>query len=264
MKLIDLNRDGGIGANSLFVQIGELNVLVDCGLHPKKAGRSATPDLTPLRGKTLDLIIITHCHLDHIGSLPVLLRGQPDAPVIMTTSSRMLIERMLHNSANVMMRQREEDAIPDYPLFTHDEVTTDRRKPTINANGPVYGVTELSGDYITALDPVHYSDRKITIPLHAPNLPNAWVNEVPNPSPYWGDELIWKGKIGPHNPWFDSKGRVFLRSANPSDRVRILWNLFDDPYDLETLRLGLKAVRSIFRLGVSGIAGMTVYEAGTM
>ena len=66
MKLIDLNRDGGIGANSLFIQLGDLNVLVDCGLHPKRVGRVATPDLRPIRGITLDLIIITHCHLDHI------------------------------------------------------------------------------------------------------------------------------------------------------------------------------------------------------
>jgi choline dehydrogenase len=43
-----------------------------------------------------------------------------------------------------------------------------------------------------------------------------------------------------------SRGHVRLRSADPADKVRILWNLFDDPYDLETLRLGLKAVRSIF------------------
>jgi choline dehydrogenase len=43
-----------------------------------------------------------------------------------------------------------------------------------------------------------------------------------------------------------SRGRVFLRSADPADKARILWNLFDDPYDLETLRLGLKAVRNIF------------------
>jgi Cft2 family RNA processing exonuclease len=122
MKLIDLNRDGGIGANSLFVQIGELNLVIDSGLHPKKVGRAAAPDLTPLRGKTLDLIIITHCHLDHIGSLPVIMREHPNTPVIMTTSSRMLIERMLHNSANVMMRQREENDIKDYPLFTHDDI----------------------------------------------------------------------------------------------------------------------------------------------
>src|SRR5450432_952995 len=122
MKLTDLNRDGGIGANSLFIQLGDLNILVDCGLHPKKVGRAATPDLKLLRGLTLDLIIITHCHLDHIGSLPVVMREHPNAPVIMTTSSRMLVERMLHNSANVMMRQKEEDDIPDYPLFTHEEI----------------------------------------------------------------------------------------------------------------------------------------------
>jgi len=122
MKLIDLNRDGGIGANSLFVQIGEVKILIDCGLHPKKAGRGATPDLTPLRGQHLDLIIITHCHLDHIGSLPVVMREHPDTPVIMTQSSRMLIERMLHNSSNVMTRQKAEDNIPEYPLFTHEEI----------------------------------------------------------------------------------------------------------------------------------------------
>jgi Cft2 family RNA processing exonuclease len=122
MKLTDLNRDGGIGANSLLVQLGDLNVLIDCGLHPKKVGRAATPDLAPLRGKNLDLIIITHCHLDHIGSLPVVMREHPEAPVIMTNASRMLVERMLHNSANVMMRQREEQDIPDYPLFTHEDI----------------------------------------------------------------------------------------------------------------------------------------------
>jgi choline dehydrogenase len=57
-----------------------------------------------------------------------------------------------------------------------------------------------------------------------------------------------------------SKGRVTLRSANPSDRVRILWNLFDDPYDLETLRLGLKAVRSIFaQEPIRGVIAREVY-----
>ncbi len=122
MKLTDLNRDGGIGANSLLLQLGDLRILVDCGLHPKQAGRRAMPDLAALRGKRLDLIILTHCHLDHLGSLPVVMREHPDTPVVMTQPSRMLAERMLHNSANVMLRQREEDNIPDYPLFTHDEV----------------------------------------------------------------------------------------------------------------------------------------------
>ena len=129
MKLIDLNRAGGIGANSLYVRFGDLNILIDCGLHPKRVGRSATPDFAPLRGVKLDLIIITHCHLDHIGSLPLIMREHPEAPVVMTQSSRMLIERMLHNSASVMLRQKEDANIPEYPLFTHEEI--DRYAPRI-------------------------------------------------------------------------------------------------------------------------------------
>ncbi len=122
MKLVDLNRDGGIGANSHLIRLGDLSILVDCGLHPKVPGRRGTPDLNFLRGQSLDLIIITHCHLDHIGSLPLAMREHPNTPVIMSSSSRMLIERMLHNSASVMMRQKAEGNQPDLPLFTHEEV----------------------------------------------------------------------------------------------------------------------------------------------
>lgn len=122
MKLIDLNRHGGIGANSLYLQLGGFHILIDCGLHPKKIGRVAAPDFSPLRGVTLDLVVITHCHLDHIGALPLLLREQKKVPVLMTQPSRLLIERMLHNSASVMERQRAEENVPDYPLFTHEEI----------------------------------------------------------------------------------------------------------------------------------------------
>jgi Cft2 family RNA processing exonuclease len=48
----------------------------------------------------------------------------------MTTSSRMLIERMLHNSASVMLRQKEEEDIPDYPLFTHEDIDRIARRMT--------------------------------------------------------------------------------------------------------------------------------------
>ena len=122
MKLIDLNREGGIGANALFVHLGGLNVLIDCGLHPKFAGRRATPNLAAIRDQRLDLIVVTHCHLDHIGSLPLAMREHPDVPVVMSLSSRILIERMLHNSASVMTRQKAEADIPEYPLFTHEEI----------------------------------------------------------------------------------------------------------------------------------------------
>lgn len=122
MKLLDLNRNGGIGASCHLLQLGDVRIVIDCGLHPKLSGLEATPDLSPLLGLDVDLIVITHCHLDHIGSLPLLLRQQLRAPVVMTASSAMLIGRMLHNSASVMLRQREEQGRSDLPLFTHEEV----------------------------------------------------------------------------------------------------------------------------------------------
>ncbi|MDP1578866.1 MAG: MBL fold metallo-hydrolase [Candidatus Didemnitutus sp.] len=122
MKIIDLNRDGGIGANSLYCQLGNFHFVIDSGLNPKSVGSKAAPDLTPLEGVELDLIIITHCHLDHIGSLPLLMRAHPNTPVVLSVPSRMLIDRMLHNSANVMVRERAEKNVMDYPLFTHEEI----------------------------------------------------------------------------------------------------------------------------------------------
>lgn len=122
MQIIDLNRAGGIGSNSLFARLGPFSFVVDAGLHPKLAGIEATPDFSRLEDVELDFVIVTHCHLDHIGSLPVLLRNRPDTRVIMSKPSQMLVERMLHNSCNVMLRQKAEQSIKEYPLFTHDDV----------------------------------------------------------------------------------------------------------------------------------------------
>jgi len=130
MKLTDLNRHGGIGANSLHLQLGDFHLVVDSGLDPKRLGRDAMPEFGLLKDVKLDLVIITHCHLDHIGSLPVLLRHHPKVPVVMTHPSRMLIDRMLHNSVNVMLREREEKGITEYPLYSHEEI--DRCLPRLH------------------------------------------------------------------------------------------------------------------------------------
>lgn len=122
MKITDLNREGGIGSNSLLVEAGSFNFVVDAGLHPKMTGHAAMPDFDHIGDREIDFVIVTHCHLDHIGSLPVLLKRHPKARVFMSLPSQMLVERMLHNSCNVMKRQKEEKRIPEYPLFTHDDI----------------------------------------------------------------------------------------------------------------------------------------------
>ena len=95
---------------------------MDAGTHPKHDGREALPLYDAIRERPVDTIAITHCHHDHVGSLPIALRQFPRAHVMMTELSYFIVERVLHNSVNVMKRQAAELGISEYPLFTHREV----------------------------------------------------------------------------------------------------------------------------------------------
>jgi Cft2 family RNA processing exonuclease len=122
MRIQNLNPDHKIGATSWFVEFENHNILLDAGTHPKLEGRASLPLYNLIKDKELDAIALTHCHHDHVGSLPVALQYFPNAHVLMSELSYFLVERVLHNSVNVMMRQREELGISEYPLFTHDYV----------------------------------------------------------------------------------------------------------------------------------------------
>jgi Cft2 family RNA processing exonuclease len=122
MRITNLNPDTDIGASGWFVEIDGHGLLMDTGVHPKLEGRNSLPLYGAIQDKTVDAIAISHCHHDHVGSLPVALRYFPQAHVLMSQLSYFLVERVLHNSVNVMTRQRDECGIREYPLFSHDEI----------------------------------------------------------------------------------------------------------------------------------------------
>ena len=121
MKFINLTRQVEIGANCYFLEIGGHRLVLDSGMHPKNEGDAALPNFKPLEGRPLDAILISHSHQDHIGTLPVLMRRQPNARVFMPEATAEIGSTLLHNSVNVMTRQREELGTVLYPLFTHRE-----------------------------------------------------------------------------------------------------------------------------------------------
>jgi hypothetical protein len=101
----------------------------------------------------------------------------------------------------------------DPKAYLHDEVSTDRNNPTLNANGPIYGALELSADYLPVLDPVRHTASRVPLTLRDPSTPLSAAPAVPFSSPYWGDEPIWTSRTNVHNPMFDHKGRVWITSA---------------------------------------------------
>lgn len=127
LKFINLTRRTEIGANCYYLGSGGQGVVLDCGMHPKEEGEMALPLLASLAGRPVDAVLLSHAHLDHIGSLPVLMRQQPQARVFMTEPTAAIGDALLHNSVNVMTREREEVGVI-YPLFTHRETerATDR------------------------------------------------------------------------------------------------------------------------------------------
>jgi Cft2 family RNA processing exonuclease len=124
LKFTNLTRRIEIGANSYYIEAGGRRFVLDSGMHPKFEGEEALPNMKALGDRQLDAIIVSHSHQDHIGTLPVLMRRQPQARVFMTEPTSDIGNVLLHNSVNVMTRQREESGTTLYPLFTHRE--TDR------------------------------------------------------------------------------------------------------------------------------------------
>lgn len=111
----------GISANAYLLDLDSVRLILDAGMDPKAEGLESVPNYAQAAYDSIDGVIISHCHLDHVGSLPVLMRHQPSAQVFMTEPCGELSDALLHNSVNVMTAKREELDIKDYPLFTHRE-----------------------------------------------------------------------------------------------------------------------------------------------
>lgn len=101
----------------------------------------------------------------------------------------------------------------DPKAYLHDVVSTDRRNPTVNANGPLYGALEVSADYIPVLDPIKHDTTRVPLTVRDPDTEPATGPHMPQPSPYWGDEPIWNSKTNVHNPMLDEKGRVWITAT---------------------------------------------------
>jgi Cft2 family RNA processing exonuclease len=121
VKFINLTRRTEIGANSYYLEAGGRSLVLDCGMHPRDDGDGALPGWRAINGRMIDAILVSHAHQDHIGTLPVLMRRQPNARVFMTEATSEIGVALLHNSVNVMTREREELGTVLYPLFTHRE-----------------------------------------------------------------------------------------------------------------------------------------------
>lgn len=96
--------------------------------------------------------------------------------------------------------------------YLHDLAATDKRQPTVNANGPLYGATELSSNTMPVLDPIHNVKKVVPVPVREPeDTPSsALANPVFASSPYFGREQVWDSQVNAHSPAMDQEGRIYF------------------------------------------------------
>ena len=105
--------------------------------------------------------------------------------------------------------------------YIHDEITTDKRDPTVNAGGLVYGVDGGHGSLLE-LDTETHEWREIVIEVFDnPDNPavTRFAQQFPVPSVFYGDEPLWERPADPHNPMFDELGRVWMTTKVRGDIV---------------------------------------------
>jgi len=145
LKFINLTRRTEIGANSYYLELGDRRLVLDSGMHPKFEGEEALPNWKALGDRRLDAIIISHSHQDHIGTLPVLMRRQPQARVFMMPETLEKIQRgkiakgdvlAVAQVAGVMGAKRTPDLIPMcHPLLLTSVDVSFKEEPQPDRHG---------------------------------------------------------------------------------------------------------------------------------
>jgi len=107
----------------------------------------------------------------------------------------------------------------DEKHYLHDLIASDRRFPTVNAYGPLFGSPEYSSDLIPILDPVKNTATTFKAPVRDADMPpslgpgHAAALDPLMPSAYWGSERLWDTRVNNHNSMFDRTGRLWLAAA---------------------------------------------------
>jgi hypothetical protein len=102
--------------------------------------------------------------------------------------------------------------------YLHDEISSDKRNPTINANGPIYGATEESQQFLPVVNPANNSATTVALVVRDKNTPSAVDQPPAASSVYWNDEAIWNSQSLSHSFAMDKQGRVWVAARiRPSE-----------------------------------------------
>jgi len=129
MKIKFLGANQQVTGSCSLLETETARVLVDCGLYQEREFLARNWDPFPVDPDTIDMLLLTHVHLDHCGLIPKFVREGFSGPILLTSPSEALLPIVLLDSARI----HEEDAsykkkrhkregrkgpYPEIPLYT--------------------------------------------------------------------------------------------------------------------------------------------------
>ncbi|OMJ94449.1 hypothetical protein SteCoe_2350 [Stentor coeruleus] len=73
LEIIPLGAGNEVGRSCIVLKFRGKTVMFDCGIHPALTGQNALPGFDEIEVQDVDLLLVTHFHLDHSGALPYFL-----------------------------------------------------------------------------------------------------------------------------------------------------------------------------------------------
>src|SRR6201986_27622 len=90
-----------------LLQIGQFKILIDCGLDYEKDHHIQLNENFPFRPEEIDVVVLTHAHIDHSGNIPTLVRLGFRGQVLCTPPTADLTELLLLDSVSIFMNKAD-------------------------------------------------------------------------------------------------------------------------------------------------------------
>lgn len=97
VEVLPLGSGGEVGRSCVILRFKGRSVMLDCGNHPAKSGLDSLPFFDSVNCEEIDVVLITHFHLDHCGALPYLCNQTTFKGRIFMTSATKAFYKMVMN-----------------------------------------------------------------------------------------------------------------------------------------------------------------------
>ena len=130
MKLTSFGAAEEVTGSAHLIEVNGKKILLDCGMlqgHRSDAFKRNLEHAEKL--KDVDMIVLSHAHIDHSGNIPTLVRLGYRGPIYTTLATADLCSLMLLDSARIQtkdweyLQRHQQTVISTTPLYTEDDAT---------------------------------------------------------------------------------------------------------------------------------------------